>query len=124
MVILNYCLSNNIALVLFDFRASGFSTGKYVSLGWFEALDINIIVSFLIKEIKVRKIILWGRSMGGVACIFFMSPRYRQIISKIFNKNSLRAIEWTSLEIIKCLAIDSAFVNMEKTIHNMCSSYS
>lgn len=36
-----------MGLVLFDFRANGFSTGKFVSLGWFEALDINVVTTFL-----------------------------------------------------------------------------
>ena len=39
-----------MGIVLFDFRASGYSKGKYVSLGWYEALDINEICLFLLKE--------------------------------------------------------------------------
>lgn len=45
--LLNYALINRLNLVLFDFRASGYSTGKYVTLGWFEALDINRVCRFL-----------------------------------------------------------------------------
>ena len=64
-------------LAVFDFRANGFSTGKYVTLGWFEALDLNEVVKFLKTEVRARKICIWGRSMGASAAVFFLSPVFR-----------------------------------------------
>ena len=34
-------IRRNIGVALFDFRANGYSSGKYVTLGWYEALDLN-----------------------------------------------------------------------------------
>ena len=48
--LVEYSIQNKMGIVLFDFRASGYSKGKYVSLGWYEALDINEICLFLLKE--------------------------------------------------------------------------
>ena len=45
--LVEFAIKNNFGLILFDFRASGYSKGKYVSLGWYEALDINEICLFL-----------------------------------------------------------------------------
>lgn len=35
--------NDTTALITFDFWASGYSSGKYLTLGWFEAIDINAI---------------------------------------------------------------------------------
>ena len=48
--LLEKLLMRGMGLVVFDFRANGFSTGKYVTLGWLEALDINEVCKFLKKK--------------------------------------------------------------------------
>ena len=53
----------------FDFSGAGHSEGNYVTLGFKEYLDIKAVVEFLRKELKIKKIILWGRSMGAVSCL-------------------------------------------------------
>lgn len=63
----------NLGIVLFDFRANGYSSGKYVTLGWYEALDLNSVCTFLIKDARAKHLIIWGRSMGASATVFFMS---------------------------------------------------
>lgn len=45
------------------------SEGEYISLGWFERDDLNIIVEYLRKEKKISTIGLWGRSMGAVTAL-------------------------------------------------------
>lgn len=89
-------IERGIGIVLFDFRASGYSSGKYVTLGWFEALDINQVVHFLKMEAKAKSICLWGRSMGGAAIVFFMSPKYRCIIDRVFAKRKMAKVNWAS----------------------------
>ena len=64
-------------MVVFDFRANGYSNGKYVTLGWLEALDLNEVIKFLKMEVKVKSICLWGRSMGASAIVFFLSQKFR-----------------------------------------------
>ncbi len=66
-----------MGILIFDFRASGYSNGKYVTLGWMEAVDFNEIIKFLKRDAKANSICLWGRSMGASAIVFFLSPKYR-----------------------------------------------
>ena len=70
---LEYFIEKQFSFVCFDFRANGLSTGKYVTLGWLETVDINRVLKFLLYEQGVDRIALWGRSMGAAAIIFFLS---------------------------------------------------
>ncbi len=45
-------IKKNICFVLIDFRANGMSSGKYVTLGWLETIDINRVIKFLMKKVK------------------------------------------------------------------------
>lgn len=87
--ILEKVLERGMGFAVFDFRASGLSTGKYVTLGWLEALDLNEVVKFLKNEVKARHISLWGRSMGGGAITFFLSPKYRNEISEFLKTHKV-----------------------------------
>ena len=115
-------IERGIGIVLFDFRANGYSSGKYVTLGWFEALDVNQVVNFLKSEAKAKSICLWGRSMGGAAIVFFMSAKYRNTIDRIFAKRSLQKVNWAPQKIIDCVVLDSQFNYLNQSIHNMVSS--
>jgi alpha-beta hydrolase superfamily lysophospholipase len=64
-----YLLPSNISLFCFDFAGCGNSEGEYISLGWYERDDLNIIVEYLRKERRVSTIGLWGRSMGSVTAL-------------------------------------------------------
>lgn len=64
-----YLLPANITLFCFDFAGCGNSEGEYISLGWYERDDLNMIVEYLRKERKVSTIGLWGRSMGAVTAL-------------------------------------------------------
>ena len=64
-------LKRNISVCLFDFSGSGLSEGEYISLGWFEIEDVEIVVKYLRNTGKVTNIALWGRSMGAVTGKFF-----------------------------------------------------
>lgn len=65
-----------------DFSGAGFSEGKYVTLGFKECLDIQALVNFLRKELKIQKIILWGRSMGAVSALRYAEtdPNLKAIV--------------------------------------------
>lgn len=87
--ILEKVLERGMGFATFDFRASGLSTGKYVTLGWLEALDLNEVVNFLKNEVKAKHINLWGRSMGGGAITFFLSHKYRNEISEFLETHKV-----------------------------------
>ena len=67
--VIHYLLPSNITLFCFDFAGCGMSEGEYISLGWWEREDVNIIVEHLRKERRVSTIGLWGRSMGAVTAL-------------------------------------------------------
>lgn len=63
-----------ISVVAVDFCGSGLSDGDYVTLGWYERVDLKAIVDFLRSDscpFMVDKIAIWGRSMGAVTSLFF-----------------------------------------------------
>lgn len=53
----------------FDFPGCGLSEGEFISLGWHEREEVNIIIDYLRKERCVSTIGLWGRSMGAVTAL-------------------------------------------------------
>ena len=55
----------------FDFSGSGLSEGEYVSLGYYEAMDLDTVVSYLQMSEDVKSIVLWGRSMGAVSALAY-----------------------------------------------------
>jgi pimeloyl-ACP methyl ester carboxylesterase len=60
----NYCV--------FDFAGSGLSDGSYVSLGFWEAQDIQPVVDW-VQRGRPPQVYLWGKSMGAVACLLYLS---------------------------------------------------
>jgi len=66
-------VENEIIFACFDFNGNGEGSGEYVTLGWYETLDINIVLNFLCNEAKIKHVCLWGRSMGASASIFYLS---------------------------------------------------
>lgn len=64
-------LPSNITVFTLDFSGSGLSDGDYVSLGWHEKDDLNIVVSYLRSQKQISCIGLWGRSMGAVTCLLY-----------------------------------------------------
>jgi pimeloyl-ACP methyl ester carboxylesterase len=62
-------LQANITLFCFDFVGCGNSEGEFISLGWHERDDVNVIVNYLREHRKVSTIGLWGRSMGAATAL-------------------------------------------------------
>jgi pimeloyl-ACP methyl ester carboxylesterase len=50
-----------------DFRAHGESEGAVCTVGYHEALDVETALDFVLAQPAVRRIGLWGGSMGGIA---------------------------------------------------------
>ena len=66
----------NIALCVFDFAGSGRSRGSICTYGLKEHEDIVAVLDRLETE-GFRQFVIWGRSMGAVACLLhgFISER-------------------------------------------------
>ena len=66
-----YLLKRGINLFVFDFAGSGLSEGEYITLGYREAEDLDVIIQFIEKLPGVGKIGLWGRSMGAATTMLY-----------------------------------------------------
>ena len=80
-----YLLQKNITVFSFDFCGCGKSEGDYISLGYYEKLDVHCIIEYLIKSKKVNKICLWGRSMGAVTAIMYANEHPSLIDAMILD---------------------------------------
>jgi len=49
------------------------SEGKYISLGYYESMDVRTVIHFLRMTDTVSSISLWGRSMGAASAIRYAS---------------------------------------------------
>lgn len=70
---------HRINLVSFDFSACGKSEGDYVTYGEREAKDVAAVVDELKKRYGIKKIIIWGRSMGASIGIMYASLFPREV---------------------------------------------
>lgn len=66
-----WCVENNYGLCLFDFNGCGKSQGEFVTLGWKEQDDLELLINNLTRDYKATQIALWGRSMGAVTSIMY-----------------------------------------------------
>lgn len=66
-----YCGEKAYACCLMDFEGSGMSSGEYVSLGYFEKAQVEIVIDYLTEHYHIGMIALWGRSMGAVTALLY-----------------------------------------------------
>lgn len=83
----------DISLCSFDFSGCGLSEGEYISLGWHEKDDVDLVVQYLLKQRNIKRLALWGRSMGSSAAILY---------SSLFKEQS-----------VSCLVFDSPFCSLK-----------
>lgn len=74
---LSVCLGFGMTLFAFDCAGSGRSEGDYVSLGWWERDDLKCVVEHLRRN-GVKKIGVWGRSMGAVTALLHQAREASQ----------------------------------------------
>eukprot|EP00177_Eucheuma_denticulatum_P008840 GFKZ01016051.1.p1 GENE.GFKZ01016051.1~~GFKZ01016051.1.p1 ORF type:complete len:797 (+),score=98.30 GFKZ01016051.1:324-2714(+) len=70
-MLLHYIIPYGLSLFAFDFSGSGMSDGEYISLGVNEKHDVETVVQHLVFSCGVRRIILWGHSMGAATAIMY-----------------------------------------------------
>ena len=64
-------LKRDINVFLFDFPGCGLSEGDYISLGYHEKDDVEIIIDFIETIPGVSSIGIWGRSMGAATALLY-----------------------------------------------------
>jgi len=58
-----------MTLCCLDFPGCGLSEGEYISLGWYERDDVELLIDYLRENRHATTIGLWGRSMGAVTAL-------------------------------------------------------
>jgi pimeloyl-ACP methyl ester carboxylesterase len=66
-------LSKQLNICTFDFSGTGLSQGHYVSLGFHEKYDVSAVLDHLSNKFNIKHFYLWGRSMGAVAAVKYLS---------------------------------------------------
>ncbi|OHS98100.1 Clan SC, family S9, unassigned serine peptidase [Tritrichomonas foetus] len=66
---------NGITVFLYDCVGCGESDGEYITLGYSESIDLQLIISELSSRYNFDKFILWGRSMGAAMSIMCSHPK-------------------------------------------------
>lgn len=92
---MNFCV--------FDFCGYGNCPREYVTLGINQSQDIKCIINYLQENFEQSEFVLWGRSMGAVASLLYLSS------SKALQKNIL------------CAIFDSPFSSLQKSILEIAS---
>jgi fermentation-respiration switch protein FrsA (DUF1100 family) len=101
-------LGLGLNVCIFDFAGYGNSEGSTVSLGCKEIWDIECIVEHLKEHFCQYRFILWGRSMGAVAALLYLS-------TKSLLAASREKVEGMSKELSVVGGIyDSPFYSLEK----------
>ena len=85
-----------VSVFCFDFAACGCSTGKYISMGYRERADVATVVRILREDFHVRKIALWGRSMGAAVSLFCVADESLDISGAVVDSPyaSLSRLVW------------------------------
>ena len=68
---LSSILCHDVSLFAFDFAGCGNSGGDYISLGYHEREDVDVVFNYLRSLDSVSSIGIWGRSMGAVTALMY-----------------------------------------------------
>jgi pimeloyl-ACP methyl ester carboxylesterase len=60
-----------LGVLAFDFAGCGKSDGRYISLGHYEQLDVRLVVRYASETLGIRRIGVWGRSMGAATALLY-----------------------------------------------------
>lgn len=71
--LLKFAARMDYNLCLVDSRGSGVSEGQFCTLGIRESRDIHSLVKHLQRLYRVETVLLYGRSMGAVSIMKFVS---------------------------------------------------
>jgi alpha/beta superfamily hydrolase len=83
--LIDHCSHLKMNLLLFDFAGAGHSEGDYVSLGWFESLDLAQVIEDARSRFKIGPLSIWGRSMGAVASILYAEKNQGEVSALVLD---------------------------------------
>lgn len=84
----------------FDFAGCGISGGDYISLGHNEQYDVEKVLDYL-KDLKLfDNFFLWGRSMGAVTSLFYISNSSQNLIKGMVLDSSFISLKRMTLEYV------------------------
>jgi predicted alpha/beta-fold hydrolase len=75
--LVDYIENLNCNLCVLDMRACGQSEGEYCTLGVKESRDVEAVIEMLQEKYRARKFILYGRSMGAVSIMKYISENQK-----------------------------------------------
>ena len=100
-----------INVFCFDFGGCGCSEGEFVSLGYFESIDSEILLNILKNDFKCNIFGLWGRSMGSVTSLFLLKNNNFNIVGAIIDSPFSSLIELCK-EFAKDLPISNISIDL------------
>ena len=77
-------ISSGLGLCSFDFNGCGNAEGEFISLGFYEKMQVTLVIEELRKEQRIDKLALWGRSMGAVTALLYL-PTDNRISSVVMD---------------------------------------
>ena len=95
--------------MLFDFVGSGVSEGDYTSMGVGEAEDLQSVLHEIKKKFGVSEFTLWGRSMGAVTALYYLTKHY--LMDHQQSGITVRAI-----------VLDSPFASLKRLMYDIANS--
>jgi len=69
--LLKHLLASGVTVFALDFAGSGLSDGEYVSLGYHEREDVEVVIAHLRGSGEVSTVALWGHSMGATTALLY-----------------------------------------------------
>ena len=95
----------------FDFSGCGNSEGSRISFGANEKYDVLAVFESLKERYNIRKVILWGRSMGSACALKFC---------ELINNSYQRLVKKEVIAVI----LDSCFRSFSKLVVEIGNKYS
>ena len=84
-----HLINQGIALIAFDFVGCGNSDKGYLTYGVNEAADAEIVLREAYRHINVKRLTVWGRSMGAVTAINF-AVKNPKVVDKLILDSPFR----------------------------------
>ena len=94
-------MSLGLSFCCFDFSGCGNSEGERISFGANEKYDVRCVTDKLVESFGIRKVILWGRSMGAACAV-----KYVELVEKS------RRLEERSQ--VMAIILDSCFASFSR----------
>lgn len=118
---------DKFVVCMFDFRGCGNSNEEYVTLGIREKFDLTFVLRILDDVLKPSAFYLWGRSMGAVTIIHYLTHQQKLHRKKQEAMNDPNAIkrpgqfaqienDYAIMKKIRAVVLDSPFADSYRMV--------